>query len=76
MSLIPAFQFGLWNAWILEILALAGNAPHLLVSTEARAKFFCLPPFSRTEKVCYLVARYGGGWLATQQKGRRHTTML
>jgi protein-S-isoprenylcysteine O-methyltransferase Ste14 len=61
MSLIPAFQLGLWNAWILEVLALAGNAPHLLVSSEARAKFFALPPYSRAEKACYFVARYGVG---------------
>ena len=55
MSLIPAFEIGLWNAWILQVFFfLTLSIPDFLMSKEAkertkRATQFV--PFSRTEKI-------------------------
>lgn len=55
MSLIPAFEIGLWNAWILQVLFfLAIMLPDLLMSKEGkermkRATEFA--PLDRTHKV-------------------------
>lgn len=54
MSLVPAFEIGLWNAWILQVFFfLTMIVPDFLMSKEAkergkRATQF--PPFSRAEK--------------------------
>ena len=55
MSLIPAFQIGIWNAWILQVFFfLTLSAPDFLMSKEAKErtkKATQSVPFSRTEKI-------------------------
>jgi len=70
MSLSLAFHLGLWNAWILEVLALAGNAPHLLVSRGARAKLFCLHRSVGPRRFVILLPGMGGdGWRHSKKVG-------
>ena len=39
MSLIPAFEIGVWNAWILQVIFfLALSAPNFLMSKEAKER--------------------------------------
>ncbi|NIM89862.1 MAG: DUF1295 domain-containing protein [Candidatus Aminicenantes bacterium] len=55
MSLIPAFEIGLWNAWILTIyFILTGMVPQFLVSKERKEKMGW-PPFNKTEKILALI---------------------
>jgi hypothetical protein len=61
VSLTPAFALGLWNAWILKALALVNIVPSYLTNREATAKFLTVPPYSKTEKILYLIAKWGVG---------------
>jgi protein-S-isoprenylcysteine O-methyltransferase Ste14 len=55
MSLIPAFELGLWNAWIVTVyLILTAMAPQFLVSKERKNKMGW-PPFNKTEKILALI---------------------
>jgi len=57
MSLVPAFEIGVWNAWILQVLFfLTLSAPDLFMSKEAkeRVKRAQSMPFGKTEKMIYL----------------------
>jgi len=52
MSLIPAFELGLWNAWIFILLAiLMGPVVGFLINKEAMKKVHVTPPYSKTEKI-------------------------
>ena len=54
MSLIPVFEIGLWNAWIIIVLGfLSGPIPISLINKEAIKKFTATPsvPYSKTEKI-------------------------
>jgi protein-S-isoprenylcysteine O-methyltransferase Ste14 len=54
MSLIPAFEIGVWNAWIIIVLSfLSCPIPIFLINKEAVKKFTATPsvPYSRTEKI-------------------------
>jgi len=58
MSLIPASEIGLWNAWIIIGLSfLSGPVPILLINKEAMKKFTATPtvPYSKTEKISYRI---------------------
>jgi len=51
MSLVPAFELGLWNGWIFVLLGfLAGPVVGSLTKKEAMKKAHVTPPYSRTEK--------------------------
>ena len=54
MSLIPAFEIGIWNAWILQaIFLITMSIPDLVMGKEAKEKTKRLrqfAPFSKTEK--------------------------
>lgn len=54
MSLIPAFEIGLWNAWILQVFfILVISAPDLFMSKEAKERTKRATqtvPFTKTEK--------------------------
>ena len=54
MSLIPAFEIGIWNAWILQVIFfLMMSAPDLFMSKEAKERgnrATQSPPFSKAEK--------------------------
>jgi len=55
MSLVPAFEIGIWNAWILWVLQfLSMIIPNFFMSEEAKIRTKRAPqfvPFSRTEKI-------------------------
>jgi len=55
MSLIPAFEIGVWNAWILQVLFfLTLIVPNLLMSEEGKKRTKRATqsvPFSRTHKI-------------------------
>jgi len=54
MSFIPAFEIGLWNAWILQVIFfLTLSIPDFLMSKEAKERgkrATQSPPFSKAEK--------------------------
>jgi len=55
MSLIPAFELGLWNAWILTVyFILIGMVPMFFISKE-RAQKMGWPPYNKTEKILALI---------------------
>jgi protein-S-isoprenylcysteine O-methyltransferase Ste14 len=55
MSLVPAFEIGLWNAWIITVfLVLIGMVPGLFISKERKDKMGKWPPFSKTERILAL----------------------
>jgi len=55
MSLVPAFEIGLWNAWIITVfLLLIGMVPGLFISKERRDKMGKWPPLNKTEKILAL----------------------
>ncbi len=55
MSLIPAFEIGVWNAWILQLLVLlTPYIPYLFLSKEGRKsnkRLMSFVPSTRTEKI-------------------------
>jgi len=54
MSLIPAFELGLWNAWIFVLLGfLMGPVAGFLINRETMEKFGATPsvPYSKTEEI-------------------------
>ena len=56
MSLIPAFDIGVWNAWIITVfLILTGMIPGFFVSKERMEKMGKRPPFNKTEKILALL---------------------
>ena len=58
MSLNPAFEIGIWNAWILQVLFyLSMFIPDIFFDKEARKKskrMSQFPPFKKTEKILAL----------------------
>ncbi len=58
MTLIPAFEIGIWNAWILWVLQfLSMIIPNLFMNEEAKIRTkraLQLVPFNKTEKILAL----------------------
>ena len=58
MTLIPAFEIGIWNAWILWVLQfLSMIIPNLFMNEEAKLRTKRAPqlvPFNKTEKILAL----------------------
>ncbi len=55
MSLIPAFEIGVWNAWIITVfLVLFGMVPGFFISKERKDKMGKWPPVNKTEKILAL----------------------
>ena len=55
MSLVPAFEIGLWNAWIVTVfLVLIGMVPGFFISKERRDKMGKWPPLNKTERILAL----------------------
>ena len=58
MSLIPAFEIGIWNAWILQVVFyLSMFIPDLFLDKEARKRskrMSQFPPFKKAEKILAL----------------------
>ena len=55
MSLVPVFEIGVWNAWILWVLQfLSMIIPNFFMSEEAKISMKRAPqfvPFNRMEKI-------------------------
>lgn len=58
MSLTPAFEIGLWNAWILAVLLLPIDLLVFLIDRNATRRFHVRPSYSRTEKISNSIANY------------------
>jgi len=55
MSLVPSFEIGLWNAWIITVFnILTGMVPAFFISKERASKMEGWPPYSKTEKMLAL----------------------
>ena len=54
MSVVPAFQIGVWNAWILMVLLFLAYIPGRLINKEAMSKMTTPIPFSRTETILWV----------------------
>jgi protein-S-isoprenylcysteine O-methyltransferase Ste14 len=55
MSIIPAFEIGVWNAWIITVfLVLTGVVPGFFISKERMDKMGKWPPLNKTEKILAL----------------------
>lgn len=58
MLLVPAFEIGIWNAWILQVLFyLSMFIPDIFLDKEARKRskrMSQFPPFKKTEKILAL----------------------
>jgi len=54
MSLVPPFQIGVWNAWILMVLLFLAYVPGRLINKEAMSKMTTPVPFSRTESILWV----------------------
>ena len=55
MSIIPAFEIGVWNAWIITVfLVLTGMVPGFFISKERTDKMGKWPPVNKTEKILAL----------------------
>ena len=57
MSLIPAFELGLWNAWILEVLFIATMFSGDLINKKARVRFGVIPPYGKPVKNLFLIVK-------------------
>ena len=58
MSLIPAFQLGLWNAWIIQVVSfLTSTIPYMIgkETTKKRMGEFKWSELGRTEKIVLLI---------------------
>ncbi|MFC1919848.1 methyltransferase family protein [Chloroflexota bacterium] len=55
MTAVPAFEVGVWNAWILTVfMLLVGMVPSFFISKERAKKIEGWPPYSKTEKILAL----------------------
>ena len=55
MSFIPAFDIGIWNAWILTVfMLLVGMAPAFFVNKERAKQLEKMPPYNKAEKISVL----------------------
>jgi len=55
MSLVPAFDVGIWNAWILTVfMLLVGMGPAFFINKERAKQLETMPPYNKTEKILAL----------------------
>jgi len=57
MSLVPAFELGLWNAWIFEVLWIISMFLGYLIDKKAMKRFGVVPPYGKTVKNLFLIAK-------------------
>jgi len=56
MNIVPAFEIGLWNAWIFMLLYfLITYVPGYLINREKTKKALSSPPYNKKEKNTYFV---------------------
>ena len=56
MSLIPAFEIGVWNAWILIVPYLFVNFGLSYLFVGRKSAFWAWPSYTKLERVCLLTA--------------------
>jgi len=55
MSAVPAFEVGIWNAWILTVfMLLVGMVPAFFISKERAKQLESRPPYNNIEKISVL----------------------
>jgi len=55
MSFTPAFEIGIWNAWILTVfMLLIGMAPAFFINKERAKQLENMPPYNKVEKISVL----------------------
>ncbi len=52
MSLIPAFEIGIWNAWILILPYLLVNFGLSFLLVDRKSALWLSPSYTRLEKMC------------------------
>jgi protein-S-isoprenylcysteine O-methyltransferase Ste14 len=57
MSLIPAFDIGVWNAWIFIVPYLLVNFGVPLLFVRRKSTFWTFPSYTRLEKTCLVAAQ-------------------
>ena len=60
MLLIPAFELGIWNAWIFEVLSITTIIPGYLIDKKAMKRFQVVPSYNKIEKVLYFITKNMG----------------
>ena len=58
MSLVPAFEIGVWNAWIFLVPYIFMNfvLPFLLIAFKDRkSTFWAFPPYTGLDRICFLI---------------------
>jgi protein-S-isoprenylcysteine O-methyltransferase Ste14 len=65
MSLIPAFEIGIWNAWILIAPYLLMNFGLTPLLINRKSTFWAWPSYTRLERMCLLAGMVlmGGMWI-------------
>jgi len=65
MSLVPAFDIGVWNAWIFIIPYLLVNFGLPFMTIHRKSTFWMWPSYTRLERICLLVGMLlmGGMWI-------------
>jgi len=61
MCLIPAFEIGVWNAWILIVPCLLVNFGSSFLFVDRKSALWVSPSYTRLERMC-LVTGGGASW--------------
>ena len=65
MSLIPAFEIGVWNAWILIVPCLLVNFGLSFLFVGRKSALWVSPSYTRLERICVVIGEFlmGGLWI-------------
>ena len=65
MSLVPAWEVGVWNAWIFIIPYFLVNFGLPLLSVGRKSTFWAFPSYCKLEKICLFAAEFlmGSLWI-------------
>ena len=65
MTLVPAFEIGVWNAWIFIVPYLLQNFGLTFLLFDRKSPFWAWPSYSRLERVCLTtwMLLMGGLWI-------------
>jgi len=57
LSFIPAFELGIWNAWIFELLFITTMFSGNLIDKKASKRFSVIPPYGKPVKTTFLIVK-------------------
>jgi len=65
MSAIPAFEIGVWNAWIFIVPYVLMNFGLTFIFIDKKSTFWTWPSYTRLERICLLIGMLlmGGMWI-------------